>query len=115
MVFLPVRPSQDIARFIAWGLVQPSESEKVYLQNYTQPSVTMAAFKISLTESNKEFIDFLLRYHPMKINIETENEAFDNPNELPRILLEIVDRINQGETQGIIRDTNGNKVGSWEI
>ena len=51
----------------------------------------------------------------MKINIETENEAFDNPSELPRILLEIVDRINQGETQGIIRDINGNKVGSWEI
>lgn len=51
----------------------------------------------------------------MKINIETNNAAFEDPDELPRLLLEIVDRINQGETQGIIRDTNGNKVGSWEI
>ena len=51
----------------------------------------------------------------MTINIKTENEAFDDPNELPRLLLEIVDRINQGETEGIVRDINGNKVGEWQL
>lgn len=51
----------------------------------------------------------------MKLNIETDNSAFEDPNELPKILRSIARDIEEGRTFGIIRDTNGNRVGSWEL
>lgn len=55
-----------------------------------------------------------------KINMN--NAAFDDypPGELKHILLEAACRIGQialdnGETSGKLRDTNGNTVGEWKI
>jgi len=46
----------------------------------------------------------------------TDNAAFEDPTEVPRILKELADNIDPraGEC-GSIRDSNGNKVGSWEV
>lgn len=50
-----------------------------------------------------------------KIEFETENAAFaDNFNgEVERILLTIAKAVKEGRKGGFIRDTNGNKVGTW--
>ena len=45
------------------------------------------------------------------------NAAFsDQPNEeIARILREAAKNIESGLTNGVVRDGNGNKVGTWEI
>ena len=50
------------------------------------------------------------------ISFCTDNAAFEDPTEVPRILKELADNIDPraGEC-GSIRDSNGNKVGSWEV
>jgi hypothetical protein len=49
----------------------------------------------------------------MHLEIETTNAAFDDPNEVPRLLREVATKIEAGKDGGIIRDVNGNKVGGW--
>lgn len=51
----------------------------------------------------------------MKIEIElnTENQAFEDDQEIERILQEAVKNIASGISQGILRDYNGNKVGQF--
>jgi hypothetical protein len=53
------------------------------------------------------------------LKIEMTNAAFDDGDggrwELVRILRDTADRIEGGAaTLGLVRDTNGNKVGHWE-
>ncbi len=50
-----------------------------------------------------------------KIEFETDNAAFeDGYSEVVAILREVADKIENGVTDGQIRDTNGNKVGKYE-
>jgi hypothetical protein len=51
----------------------------------------------------------------MKIEIElkTENQAFEDDQELERVLIEAVKNIASGIGQGILRDYNGNRVGQF--
>jgi sugar phosphate isomerase/epimerase len=52
------------------------------------------------------------------LNIDTGNAAFDEdePNiELTRILREVIGHLNAWDTEGKIRDLNGNTVGSWKL
>lgn len=54
-----------------------------------------------------------------KLNIETDNEAFDEDwkmrNSLEGILESVINKIDEGYTEGICRDINGNNVGDWSI
>ena len=55
-----------------------------------------------------------------KAEFEMDNAAFeDNPFEVSDLLIRIGDKIGQVGTyktdKGLINDTNGNKIGSWEI
>lgn len=54
-----------------------------------------------------------------KLNIETDNEAFDDDykmrSSLEGILQGVIDKISDGYTEGICRDINGNNVGDWSI
>jgi hypothetical protein len=43
------------------------------------------------------------------------NEAFENHEELPRILRAIAAEITKGNTGKRVADTNGNFVGQWVI
>ena len=47
--------------------------------------------------------------------IDMENEAFENHEELPRILRAIAAEITKGNTGKRVADTNGNFVGQWVI
>lgn len=53
-----------------------------------------------------------------KLTIETTNAAFtedgDACGELSRLLRGVSERVEEGVTSGLIRDTNGNRVGSFE-
>lgn len=57
------------------------------------------------------------------ITIETDNvafcaeddDAFAPAPELLRCLARVSNALNAGKTGGKIMDTNGNKVGSWEV
>lgn len=50
----------------------------------------------------------------LSILINTGNAAFqDDPRELSRVVREAADRIDEGQTSGILRDSNGNKVGEF--
>ena len=55
----------------------------------------------------------------MKIEIEnTDNAAFQDGNkefETVRILKKIIDQIENGKTDGVCHDINGNRVGTWEL
>lgn len=56
----------------------------------------------------------------LKIKFETENDAFqDTPAEMAaevrRILEQICDDIEAGETRDAIMDANGNTVGDWRL
>ena len=52
-----------------------------------------------------------------KLNIDTENSAFENykVEELTEILEALIDRINDGQTEGKLRDRNGNTVGDFSL
>ena len=47
--------------------------------------------------------------------IDMENEAFENHEELPRILRAIAAEITKGNTGKRVADINGNFVGQWVI
>lgn len=54
-----------------------------------------------------------------KLNIETDNEAFDDDYKMRTSLEEILEsvsgKISEGYSEGICRDIYGNKVGDWFI
>jgi len=52
-----------------------------------------------------------------KLRFNMENSAFsDYPEgEISSILRKVINQVNAGNEDGQIRDTNGNKVGEWEI
>jgi hypothetical protein len=52
-----------------------------------------------------------------KLEIETDNDAFhpDARLEVTSILRGLVKRIDEGETDGKLRDSNGNTVGSFAL
>lgn len=45
---------------------------------------------------------------------DTDGSAFEDVNEIPRILAEVGEKIKQGVTESSIFDLNGNKVGFWK-
>lgn len=47
------------------------------------------------------------------LTINTENAAFEDPSELPRLLRKVASLISMGDTEGRILDMNGNTVGSF--
>lgn len=54
----------------------------------------------------------------MKINIQfsTDNSAFtEYEGEIGRILQEVAESIDRGRTSGKCVDTNGNRVGYWQM
>ena len=51
----------------------------------------------------------------VKITINTDNEAFEYPCELPRILTEIAAKFESGISEFDIKDINGNIVGKVEV
>ncbi len=56
----------------------------------------------------------------LKIEIAMDNAAFgDNPSdrgaEIRQVLQSIPTRVEFGYTEGNLRDTNGNTVGTWKI
>ena len=52
-----------------------------------------------------------------RIRIETGNDAFDQveQSEVARILREVADKVEQGNSSGGILDANGNKVGQFGL
>lgn len=54
----------------------------------------------------------------LTITINTDGAAFeghDRGPELARILRKIGQRLNNGGTEGVALDTNGNTCGRWEV
>lgn len=64
----------------------------------------------------------------MKIEFSTDNAVFHAPSgyditlerfamarEMANLFWDICDDIKLGKTSGVLIDTNGNKVGSWEL
>ena len=52
------------------------------------------------------------------LKLKTDNAAFSDGNksyEISRILREIADKIEDGNTEGSIRDINGNRIGEFKI
>lgn len=53
------------------------------------------------------------------VTFETGNAAFDDGGdgryEASRLLREVADRLVEGDTEGRVRDTNGNKVGTFSM
>lgn len=53
----------------------------------------------------------------LTISFRTDNAAFDpHPSaEVARILHDVAERIDAGQTDGPAIDANGNRVGQWEM
>jgi hypothetical protein len=52
----------------------------------------------------------------LRIKIETKNAAFEEKEyECSRILRKVADQLDEGFTEGLCTDTNGNTVGAWEL
>lgn len=51
------------------------------------------------------------------VKFETDNDAFTpTPHfECARILSNIVEKLETEQTDGVIMDVNGNKVGTWKL
>jgi len=53
-----------------------------------------------------------------KLQFSTDNAAFDGDlkwMEIDSILRAVADRAGDGQTSGLIRDSNGNRIGQWEL
>lgn len=51
----------------------------------------------------------------LRIDVELDNSAFeDNPGELRQILAQIP-RYPAAVDEGTLKDSNGNRVGSWKV
>ena len=51
-----------------------------------------------------------------KLEFETDDDAFQNDNfsvEVERILKAVTERVKRGDTEGKIRDNNGNAIGTF--
>lgn len=58
----------------------------------------------------------------LTINLRTRNAAFEDSDEIGRILRELAERIDDtgmaeslDKASGILRDSNGNNVGGWSF
>ena len=56
----------------------------------------------------------------MKINFKTGNAAFEAEegiavSEIQRIFNQIITKLKNGYTDGVIMDLNGNKIGDWNL
>jgi len=51
----------------------------------------------------------------VKIEFDTDNVAFESDMEISRILEKISNEIESGHMKNSIRDSNGNKVGKYEV
>ena len=51
------------------------------------------------------------------VQIDTNNEAFDDDmaTEIIRLLRTIIDEVEHEAESGMLYDSNGNRVGSWQI
>jgi hypothetical protein len=51
------------------------------------------------------------------MKFKTGNAAFEDyaEQEVSRILKEIADKVENGSTDGKIRDINGNTIGEWDL
>lgn len=47
------------------------------------------------------------------LEFRTENEAFEDEREIPRILKLVASQVERGSRSGLILDSNGNTVGNW--
>jgi len=50
----------------------------------------------------------------LTVEIDMDNSAFEQPGELAKCLNQVVEKI-QNQSEGKIRDSNGNTVGSWSV
>ena len=50
-----------------------------------------------------------------KLEIDTDNAAFEDPSEVPRMLREAAKKIEAGTMSGKLRDINGNTCGEWKF
>jgi hypothetical protein len=53
-----------------------------------------------------------------KLQFSTGNAAFDGDSawmEIDSILRAVADRAGDGQTSGLIRDSNGNRIGDWRF
>jgi hypothetical protein len=53
-----------------------------------------------------------------KLEFKTANAAFDGDlrwMEIDTILRKVADRAGDGQTEGVIHDSNGNRIGSWSL
>lgn len=48
-----------------------------------------------------------------KIVMNVDNSAFEDRFEVRRILRDIIQKLENGDSDTTIRDINGNKIGSW--
>lgn len=49
------------------------------------------------------------------LTIATDNAAFEDSDELPRILRIVTHRLEEGERYGALYDINGNHVGEFRV
>ena len=51
----------------------------------------------------------------LSLDLNSSNAAFEESGEfeVARILRDVADKIERGESDGRLRDVNGNNVGSW--
>lgn len=50
-----------------------------------------------------------------RVDINLDNVAFEDAEELPRIIDKIARQVRQGQTGMGIIDSNGNRVGQWVV
>jgi hypothetical protein len=53
-----------------------------------------------------------MKFH---LEIACDNAAFEDEDELPRLLREVAARLGEGRTSGRVRDINGNTVGMYDL
>jgi hypothetical protein len=49
------------------------------------------------------------------LNIDTGNDAMQTPADVADALRDVLLVLDNGGTYGIVRDTNGNTVGRWDL
>ena len=48
-----------------------------------------------------------------ELNIETDNDAVQEPEQVARLLTSVATKVRDGAFAGRIMDENGNRVGEW--
>lgn len=50
----------------------------------------------------------------LHLTLDLSNAAFDdNPNELDNLLAKIAEKVKAGTTESLVKDSNGNTIGSF--